>query len=63
MWLTQFEPESILRPNLNLIGNVAPKCPGDLQEPDDQLCPPENGTDETEISKVYGTEGTHKLTH
>ena len=54
MRFTESEPESLLRPQLNIVGIVATTRPRDLWKPDQGLCQQDLRTNETQVPKLHG---------
>ena len=64
MWFAELKPESFLQPGRKVLGNVATEHPGDLWEPDNQLCQPHVGATQIEISKRrHEWKGAHIFAH
>ena len=58
MRLAELEPESFLRLELVIVGNVATECRGNLWKPNNYLCQPDVGAIKAEISELDGWKGT-----
>ena len=58
MRLAELEPESFLRLELDIVGNVATKRLGNLWKPNNYLCQPDVGAIEAEIPELDGWKGT-----
>ena len=58
MRLAELEPESFLRLELDIVGNVATECLGNLWKPNNCLCQPDVGAIEAEIPELDGWKGT-----
>ena len=54
MRLTELEPESFLRLELNIVGNVATERLGNLWKPNNYLCQSDFGAIEAEIPELDG---------
>ena len=63
MRLSKLEPEPLLQLDLDLLGNVATKCLGDLWQFDHRLHQQDHGATQTQLPKLYGRQGAHILTH
>ena len=63
MRLSKLEPEPLLQLDLDLLGNVANKCLGDLRQFDHRLHQQDHGATQTQLPKLYGRQGAHILTH
>ena len=58
MRLAELEPESFLRLDLQVVGNVATDRLGNLWKPNNYLCQPDVGAIEAEIPELDGWKGT-----
>ena len=54
MRLAELEPESYLRLELDIVGNVATERLGNLWKPKNYLCQPDVGAIEAEIPELDG---------
>ena len=54
MRLSKLEPEPLLQLDLDLLGNVANKCLGDLWQFDHRLHQQDHGATQTQLPKLYG---------